>query len=200
MPDPGSLTLMYTQYYKGLLLVEARRHEEAYSTAESLFTNAVACSDYIMLWCARLLMTEIMILSDRTLDAERELHDLGEENAFMPFLRTRFLSLSSEVRRRQGRAEEAARLAAESVAAGRVGPRYNYGEEPLLLRHALALHALGDLDGARNVIREARDELLERAAKIPEPAVRRSYLEGLGAHARTLALAEEWLGEHAPVA
>jgi eukaryotic-like serine/threonine-protein kinase len=78
---------------------------------------------------------------------------------------------------------------------GRAGPRYNYGRDPLLLRHALALHGAGQLDAAREAIRIARQDLLAVAAKIPDESVRNSYLENIAPNAETLKLAREWLGE-----
>ncbi|WP_437593622.1 hypothetical protein [Sorangium sp. So ce1000] len=41
-----------------------------------------------------------------------------------------------------------------------------------------------------------RDDLLSRAARIDEPALRESFLKSLSANARTLTLARAWLGEH----
>jgi hypothetical protein len=192
--DAGNLALMYATYYKSLLLFETRRFDEALALAESLAKDALAVNDFIMLWCARLLMADIWAASDKLGEADGVLDELGETNAFLPFLRARFSSIRSEVRRRQGHAEEAARLAADSITTGAAGPRYNYGEDPARLRYALALHALGNFDAARNAIQETRDDLLAIAAKIPDEDVRRAYLENIGWHARTLELAKEWLG------
>lgn len=194
-PDAGNLALTYATYYKSLLLVETGKLEEAFAVAGSLVKSALAASDFVLLWCARLTMADVFIAQDKLDEADGVLDELGEANAFLPFLRAKFGSLRSEIRRKQGRAADAVVLAADSIASGKAGPRYNYGEDPLQLRHALALHAAGDLDGARRSIREARDDILECAAKITNESVRRAYLENLGAHKLTLTLAREWLGE-----
>jgi hypothetical protein len=45
----------------------------------------------------------------------------------------------------------------------------------------------------RDALREARGHVLERAEKIPDPEVRRGFLEDLRDHARVLELSREWL-------
>ncbi|WP_437618221.1 hypothetical protein [Sorangium sp. So ce1151] len=56
-------------------------------------------------------------------------------------------------------------------------------------------HATGDVEAAREVIREARADLLARADRIGDPAFRKSFLENVSANVRTLDLARAWLGE-----
>jgi len=197
-PDAGKLAFMYARYYKGRLFLERKRLDEALAMTAILAQEALAASDYVMLWCARLLTVGILIASDKLDEADGVLDELGETNAFLPFLRARFLSLRADIRRRRGRPEDAVALAAESVAIGRAGPRYNYGEDPLRLRYAMILHSAGCVDDARSIIREARDDLLACAAKIPDEAVRQAYLENISSHARTLELAREWMKDSAP--
>ena len=60
--------------------------------------------------------------------------------------------------------------------------------------HAEALHANGEHRAARAAVAAARDRLLARAACIGSDAWRRSFLENIPENARTLALAEAWLG------
>lgn len=191
--DAGDLARMYAMHYKSLLFVETGRFDEAMGLATSLAKDALQANDFVLLWCAQLSTVNVLIARDKLDEADQVLDGLGEANAFLPFLRARLLSLQSEIRRRQGRTDEAVRAAADSVTAGRAGPRYNYGEDPFSLRHALALHDAGDLENARRVIREGRDDLLLCAAKIPDEAIRRAYLESIGWHAQTLELAHEWL-------
>lgn len=195
LPYAGKLSLMYATYYKSRLFLEWGRFDEALSAAETLANDVMAANDRVMFWCARLLAVGILMASGKLDEADAILDELGEANAFLPFLRARFLSHRGEICRKRGHAEEAVRLTALSVEIGRAGPRYNYGEDPLRLRHALALHAAGDLDGARRVIQEARDDILGCAEKIPDHTVRMAYLETIAAHAQTLGLAREWLGE-----
>ena len=60
--------------------------------------------------------------------------------------------------------------------------------------HAEALEARGDEDGARRSIGEARERLLAFAAEFEDPAHGELFLTALPANARTMALAEKWLG------
>jgi len=190
--DSATLAHMYGAHYKTLLLIETGRPEAAFEQATALVQNSFAANDYILLWCARLSIVTLLITQNKLDEADKILDELGENNAFLPFLRARFFSLRSEIRRLQGRHEEAVRLAKDSVEAGAVGPRYNYGEDPLALRLALALHAMGDMENARRVIGEVRDDLLACGQKIPDESKRRVYLEGIAWHAQALRLAREW--------
>jgi tetratricopeptide (TPR) repeat protein len=65
----------------------------------------------------------------------------------------------------------------------------------LRLARAEALSSLGRADEARAALREARDRVLRIAATLEaDPDLRRSYLTNIGANARTLDLAAQWLG------
>ena len=64
----------------------------------------------------------------------------------------------------------------------------------LRLVHAECLHATGDLAAARAAITAARERVLRIAASIPEPAYRKSFLESVPENARTLLLANQWIG------
>ncbi len=66
------------------------------------------------------------------------------------------------------------------------------GEALVRLVHAEALHASGDLPGARAAITAARDRLDVRAQRLRDPALRRSFLEAVPENARTVALAASW--------
>ncbi len=76
----------------------------------------------------------------------------------------------------------------------------NMAEVEALVRvaHAEALHASGDHDAARSAIRAARERLLARAAKIKDPDLKRTFLEVVRENRRTLARANEWLGDNGP--
>jgi eukaryotic-like serine/threonine-protein kinase len=65
------------------------------------------------------------------------------------------------------------------------------GESLILLALAEALRARGDAHTARETIARARARLEERAARMVDPAIRRSFLEKVPEHARTLELATE---------
>ena len=86
------------------------------------------------------------------------------------------------------RPEEALALTSQAMkwraARGGVG----HAESALRLSHAEALEASGQRDLARAARREARASLLDRAAKIEDPAARATFLEAVPENAATMAL------------
>jgi hypothetical protein len=63
------------------------------------------------------------------------------------------------------------------------------------LVHVEALLATGDVAGARTPLSRAYARLLVHASKIGDAALKASFLERVPEHARTLALARQWLGD-----
>ncbi|WP_438001037.1 protein kinase [Sorangium sp. So ce185] len=99
------------------------------------------------------------------------------------------------VRLAQGRVAEALADAEEAMA-GYEALRMFFAKGSLArLIHAEALMAAGDQQRALAALAEARARLLANAAKIGDPELRRSFLEDIREHARTLELARAWLGE-----
>jgi hypothetical protein len=87
-------------------------------------------------------------------------------------------------------------MASEALALQRqAGTVFLLRQEVIPALYAEALHAKGDAEAARAVVREERGALLARAARIEEPAFRKSFLENVSANARTLTLARVLLGE-----
>ncbi len=76
--------------------------------------------------------------------------------------------------------------------------RVEEGEAAARLAHAEALRARGRFADASASIEEARTRILERAGRISDPAWRKSFLEAIPDHARTLALAASWANEQPP--
>jgi hypothetical protein len=66
------------------------------------------------------------------------------------------------------------------------------------LAHAEALHATGAHDAAARAIADARARLRAIADKITDPDYQASFLERVPENARTLALADAWLGDSTP--
>jgi len=69
------------------------------------------------------------------------------------------------------------------------------GEGILRLAHAEALHATGHHDVARAALRESAKRLIARAERISDPTRRRSFLDRVPEHARTLQLEHQWAQE-----
>ncbi|WP_437677930.1 protein kinase domain-containing protein [Sorangium sp. So ce131] len=93
----------------------------------------------------------------------------------------------------RGQIAGSVRESEEVIALCRSTGVYPLRHEATLLTWAEALHAAGELAAAERAIREARDDLLARAACIEDPAYRESFLTRSPANARTLALAAVWL-------
>ena len=93
----------------------------------------------------------------------------------------------------RGQIREAIDEATALITLCRNGGVYDMRFAYTLLARAEALHADGNVEMAHLAIRDARTELLKCAHKIEDPGYRLGYLQRIPAHARTLALAKEWL-------
>jgi hypothetical protein len=89
--------------------------------------------------------------------------------------------------------DEIFRVASEAMQALEQVGGVAEGEGLIRVAYAEALHAKGDVDGAKVAIAAARDRLLARAAKIKNPEYKRTFLGVVREHMRTLARAGEWL-------
>ncbi|HVK63249.1 MAG TPA: protein kinase [Polyangium sp.] len=90
-----------------------------------------------------------------------------------------------------GRVEEALVEARRANAIVESGKREAF-EKLVRLVHAEVLWAAGAKGEARAAIEKARAEILRSADRIGEPVLRRSFLENVEVHARTIALAAAW--------
>jgi tetratricopeptide (TPR) repeat protein len=113
----------------------------------------------------------------------------------VPLGRPGVLATLSALRLAQGRTEEA--LAAAEDAMARIETMGGCGifrGAFVRLAHAEALHATGAHEAAARAIAGARTRLLAIADRITDPGYKASFLEGVPENARTLALADAWLG------
>ncbi|WP_437597209.1 protein kinase [Sorangium sp. So ce590] len=185
--------------FRVLSLLERRRPAEAIERAGALLQYASTRDDPRLAAMARHLLVECHLLRGDLAAAEAAHRAAGDTSRLVPSVHAMHLSLLSELRLRQGRAAEAVALAREALAWNRracagFAPR----QELLPALHAEALHASGDVEAARAVLREARAHLLARSARIGDPVIRKSFLENVSANARTLALSRAWLDDAAP--
>ncbi|HEX3765116.1 MAG TPA: hypothetical protein VHW23_40750, partial [Kofleriaceae bacterium] len=113
----------------------------------------------------------------------------------MPLESPGMLATLARLRLAQGRAAEALAAAEDATArAAAMGACGMFRGAFVRLAHAEALHATGAHDAARTAIAGARARLLAIAERIADPGYRASFLGGVPENARTLALAEAWLG------
>ncbi|HWN69453.1 MAG TPA: AAA family ATPase, partial [Haliangium sp.] len=129
--------------------------------------------------------------------AEREARASLEHLAQVPGharLRPMALAGLARILAARGNREEAALLAAEAAALLEAFGSVEKGEALVRLVHAEMLDAGGEPAQARVAIAQARERVLVRASRISRQGWRQSFLENIPEHARTLALAQAWLG------
>jgi tetratricopeptide (TPR) repeat protein len=102
------------------------------------------------------------------------------------------LGLLAQVHVKTCQPEKALRVAEQALAQP---PNAGFEvDSVLLLARAEALEQLGDRDRARAAIGEARGRISMVSTSISDPALRESFMRVVEPHARTLDLADEWLG------
>lgn len=178
--------------YEAMLHLQAGRLDEGIQLARRAEAAAMNPGLSILRGRARQLVIQGLIQRGDLDEAERSV--LAPDLQDWPLHeRVHGIAALARIRLLQGRHEEALRLAGEALQADRDAGVGDYGARAnCRLVHAEALHATGDLAAARQVIREARDELLARADKIEDPGYRQGFL-GVAVNARILALAGDWL-------
>ncbi|UQA63976.1 protein kinase [Polyangium aurulentum] len=105
------------------------------------------------------------------------------------------LASKAALKLQQGKPDEALTAAEQGLArqADLKSPdQFLRGGSFLRLVHVESLEANRRHDEARNAVANARDRLLAIAAKIDDPAYRKSFLENVPENRRTIELAREW--------
>jgi tetratricopeptide (TPR) repeat protein len=176
----------------GLTLAHRGTLQEARAVEERAIEAMTRSGEAVMVACSHAYLAEILILARNYEAAERAaleaLAVVGDREHEVRALANATLARVLLERRRVPEA-----LAASEKALAGLSPNASFGGEATVrLARAEALHAAGDLAGAREAIRVARERLLGNAAKIGSAERRRSFLEKVDANARTLRLAEEW--------
>ena len=140
---------------------------------------------------SRICLASAALLEGDLACAEAEARLARDCLATMPTYRLLASSYLVTALLRQGRAAEAREMAEQDL--GRLAGRGSTGVSESRFRLAVveARWATGDTEAAREACIEAREVLVETAARIGDPDYRRSFLEDVPAHRRTLALAEE---------
>ena len=180
------------------VLIAQRRFEDAVALAIRVARGKATMVGGLLGIYARFFQMEAhWFMGDREM-AKSEASALSDTMAKEPVFAMWYLAILARMRLDEGRADEAVALAERGYAQSRdirMGEMRRHAL--LLLVRAEAHHALGHDDIARDAIREAREDILCRAALIPESEseARQAFLENYPDHKRTLELAREWLGE-----
>jgi hypothetical protein len=192
----GSMNEFMAGTIMALVRVDQRRLPEAASLAAWVVREAQLRGELLIGRAASLVSVRTQLLSGELEAADAAINALAVIDREEPHLRISYLTIFAGIRLAQGRAAEASELAERAYAQCLAcGMGYVLTHAVLLLVRAEAREAIGDRIGAREAIREARDDLLRRAAKIPDPHVHRAFLDNFPEHQRTLALAQQWLGD-----
>jgi tetratricopeptide (TPR) repeat protein len=141
---------------------------------------------------ARIYLAHILMLARDPIAAAREARAVAAERSTTPAFHAYARAILADVRLAEGSAEGALADAEAAMAILESLPGIEEGDSLIRVVHADALAATGDRAGARAAVEEARARLLARAAKVVDPALRRSFLERVPENARTLARAREW--------
>jgi tetratricopeptide (TPR) repeat protein len=178
--------------YLGLVLAHRGALHEARVVLEQAIEGTKAAGESLMVAWSLAYLAELHVLARNFDAAERAALDalaaLGDR---VHEVRMYILAVLTQTLLAVGRVDEA--LVASFEAHDLLGKLGTYSVEAVvLLARAEALHASGDLEGAREAIRHARDQLKARANKIGDPDLRPHFLSNVPAHARTLKLAAAW--------
>jgi tetratricopeptide (TPR) repeat protein len=148
--------------------------------------------DAAMESAARTCLARAMIVSGDSEHAEGEARLAVESAAEIPTIRAFALGVLAASLLALGRASEALEPAERAFNDLEDLGLIEEGEFFVRLVHAEALEGVGRHTDAVKAIVRARDTLFARAARIEVPEWRRTYLEDVIEHARTVKLAEAW--------
>jgi tetratricopeptide (TPR) repeat protein len=185
------LSDLHTNALQNLGRVLAYRGEiaEARAVEQRALDAYVASGDPRLAGFSRLYLAQIALLAGDASAAAREARAVAEEAQAASPLRANALALLARALLAEGRAAEAEAPAREAYAQLAADGSLEEGEAMVRLAHAEVLAARGAGEELSAVTAAARDRLLERAAKISDPAWRRRFLEAVPENARLLALA-----------
>jgi eukaryotic-like serine/threonine-protein kinase len=145
----------------------------------------------------RMILADLLRRRGELEAAEREVLAAADLLAILPLDHLATTATLAAIRLAQRRAAEA--LAAAELAASRyetLGSCGHFRSAFIRLVRAECLDATGDVEAARAAISTARERLLGDAARIDHLDDRNSFLENVPENARTLQLAQRWLGEN----
>jgi eukaryotic-like serine/threonine-protein kinase len=168
------------------------RLEEAESAAKQAIALAAEQGDLRTAGGTRIYLARILLLSSRIDEAEAVARASCNELTDVPTVVAHAEAILARVLLARGAIAEAAVVAARAESRLASGANVEEGEATIRLVYAEALAASGQAGQAREALRAARDRLLERAAKIKDPAAASSFLRAVRDNARTLELARAW--------
>ena len=195
----GALTLIATakQQLGGVLAVCGMIEEARALERESVEILRTLASPR-MEGMSRVRLAQIHLLAGDVDEAAHEASVAADLLSIAPPARPHALATLARARTLQGDIPAALTAAREAIGLlGALG-HVDEGESLVRLVYAEICRLAGDLPGASQAVASARRSVLERADKIADPALRRSFLEQVADNAATLTLAEEWSDSDGP--
>jgi hypothetical protein len=174
-----------------LVLARTGRLEEGHRLAVKGVEAFLAQSNRRLEGVARVYLAEVLRLEGDLAGAEREAREAAAKLEAAPPLRPLALATLADVLLAAGKTEPALEVAREATACVQAAGGVEEGDALVRLVLARALAASGDHEAARATLTAARAELLARAERIRDPALRRTFLDRIPEHAATLALTGE---------
>ncbi|AUX39749.1 uncharacterized protein SOCE26_011440 [Sorangium cellulosum] len=188
-----SVCVTFCRFLRCCLLVEQGMPAEAVTEAQGALEAEKARGQSIIFHGFENVLAAALLSSGQLDASERMLVAAGAGASGYYWMDTEARGIRASLLLARGQIADAIRESEEVIALCRSAGVYPLRHTATLLTRAEALHAAGDIDAAKLAIREARDDLLARAACIEVPAYRESFLTRSPANARTLALAAAWL-------
>jgi eukaryotic-like serine/threonine-protein kinase len=183
----------YALHNLGLAIGRGGRLEEGIEVERRAIQEARAIGEEKLVGATHTYLAQLLLDSGNALAAIEAARTAVQALAGSPGLRAYAHALGARSLLGVGRADEAmqeARLALDLM--GTQGAPEEV-EAQVRLSLAEAAHAAADYDLARDAIASARARLLERAERLDDADVRRSFLQRVPEHRRTLELASAWL-------
>jgi tetratricopeptide (TPR) repeat protein len=141
---------------------------------------------------ARVVLARILIALGELEQAEREARFASEITSAIDSLNALAHALMAQVLVRTGRSSEGLAAASRAKEFLDSGGTLEDGDALIRLVFAEALHAVGDIDGARAALSTAYAFILRDAQTIRDDEMRQSFLNNVPEHARILELARAW--------
>jgi len=191
---PNAANALIARYCWALSQLERGNIEQAIALTRKTIEEGSAQGEFVVAITARLVLAEALTISGEIDAAEEVIGDLDVQTSALLVNHTHACGVRAKLLLARGKAQEAARLATQTIAHSREAGVYDFRHDALLLTHVEALMASSELNAARKSLADARDDLLARAQLIDDQHYRQCFLNNVVVHVRLLALANEWAG------
>jgi tetratricopeptide (TPR) repeat protein len=173
----------------GLVLARLGAFDQAFEVESAALEAFRTKGDKRMEGRSRIFLAEILLLQKELSAAAAEAERAIAVLSVAPPAKAHALALAAQIDLARDDVPRAVTRAAEADALLQELGVLDEGEGLVRLTWGEALRAAGRIGEAREALATARSRLLERAARIRDPELRRSFLERVPENARTLALA-----------